>query len=109
MITKAGIGYFFLQKRDDSIDDRQPVEYIMTGNTAHQIQFGINLVKGIFNLTAFVNFFYQLLIGNFSAHGSAVQRVPKVLLVFFELGDIFKNDCKSLTSLIKNQGYEFES
>ncbi len=65
-------------------------------------------MKGIFNLTAFVNFFYQLFIGNFQLMGPLLNKLLKVLLVFFELGDIFKDDCKSLTSLIKNQGNQFD-
>ena len=81
----------------------------MTCNTTHQVQFGINLVKGIFNLTAFVNFFYQLFIGNFQLKGPLLDKLLKVLLVFFKFSDIFKNDRKSLTPLIKNKGYEFES
>ncbi len=65
-------------------------------------------MKGIFNLTAFVNFFYQLFIGNFQLMGPLLNKLLKVLLVFFEFSDIFKDDCKSLTSLIKNQGNQFD-
>ena len=80
----------------------------MTCNTAHQVQFGINLVKCIFNLTAFVNFFFQLFIGIFQFKGPFLYKLFKVLLVFFEFSNIFKDDSKSLTSLIKNEGNEFD-
>ena len=54
---------------------------------------------------ALVNFFYQLFIGNFQLMCPFPDKFFKMLLVFFESSNIFKNDGKSLTPRIKNQGY----
>ena len=65
-------------------------------------------MKCILNLTAFINFLYQLFIGNFQFKGPLLNKLFEVLLVFFEFSNIFKNDRKSLTPLIKNKGNQFD-
>jgi hypothetical protein len=49
-----------------------------------------------------------MFIGNFQLKGSLLDKLLKVLLVFFEFSYIFKDNGKSLTALIKNKGNQFE-
>ncbi len=39
---------------------------------------------------------------------SFINLLLKVLLIFFQFRNIFKNYCKSLTPLIKNNGCQFD-
>ena len=70
--------------------------------------FPLTLFKSNLGFLTLFNLFDQLFVCLCQFFRSFIDLLFKMLLIFFQLRNIFENYCKPLTPLIKNNGYQFD-